>query len=298
MFILGNKSYSKKIKEDINVCRNMTCKKIWQSTLHLKGRSKTEGVSGEGNWITIWPKVHFQGLTCSRNFLLTWFRIFFRAPRGIPKSLRSLSWQRALRRTDVLPSQSHTYTGETPDLLRHLCACITSDSRSRLSFWKISRYCCRPSLVRVCSSVLQLSWYLSVGILQTGRKIMVLKITYQPRNIFSSALFAGKANVPLLLLNQSSDWSTGQTGWATLRKEARALMTSDMISFFLFGCVFGCITKAMPHYWNCPIKIWVSLLKEGMEPVDLRCYCVHYRLAVGGAVIEKQVQQCVVGEMS
>lgn len=58
----------------------------------------------------------------------------------------------------------------TLNLLRYWCACITSDSRSRFSFFKISRYCCRPSLVRVWSSVLQLSWKdLSMGILQTGR---------------------------------------------------------------------------------------------------------------------------------
>lgn len=54
----------------------------------------------------------------------------------------------------------------------------------------------------------------------------------------------------------------------------------------------------MAHNWNCPTKIWVSLVKEGVELVDLWGYCVYYGLTVGGAVIEKQIQQSVVGEMS
>lgn len=71
-----------------------------------------------------------------------------------------------------------------------------------------------------------------------------------------------------------------------------------IISFSFFGFVYACLTKTVPHHWNRPMKIWMSLLEEGMQPVDLRGYRVHYRLAVGGAVIEKQVQQCVIGEMS
>lgn len=54
----------------------------------------------------------------------------------------------------------------------------------------------------------------------------------------------------------------------------------------------------MAYDWNGPIEVWVSLFKEGVELVDLWGHCVHYGLAVGGAVIEKQVQQSVVGEMS
>lgn len=54
----------------------------------------------------------------------------------------------------------------------------------------------------------------------------------------------------------------------------------------------------MTHNWNCPIELWVSLFKQSVQPIDLWCYCVHYGLAIGGAVVEKQVQQCVIGEMS
>lgn len=54
----------------------------------------------------------------------------------------------------------------------------------------------------------------------------------------------------------------------------------------------------MAHYWNRPVEFWVSLFKEGVQPVDLWGHRVHYGLAVGGAVIEKQVQQSVIGEMS
>lgn len=54
----------------------------------------------------------------------------------------------------------------------------------------------------------------------------------------------------------------------------------------------------MAHYRNCPVELWVSLFKEGVQPVDLWGHGVHYGLAVGGAVIEKQVQQSVIGEMS
>lgn len=54
----------------------------------------------------------------------------------------------------------------------------------------------------------------------------------------------------------------------------------------------------MAHYWNSPIELWVSLFKKGVKPIDLWGHCVHYGLAVGGTVIEKQVQQSVVGEMS
>lgn len=54
----------------------------------------------------------------------------------------------------------------------------------------------------------------------------------------------------------------------------------------------------MAHNWNCPAETRVSLFKEGMQSVDLWGHRVHYGLAVGGAVIEKQVQQSVVGEMS
>lgn len=54
----------------------------------------------------------------------------------------------------------------------------------------------------------------------------------------------------------------------------------------------------MSHNWNCPSELWVSLFKESMQSVDLWGNSVHYGLAVGGAVIEKQIQQSVVGEMS
>lgn len=54
----------------------------------------------------------------------------------------------------------------------------------------------------------------------------------------------------------------------------------------------------MAYYWNCPIELWVSLFKESVQPVDLWGHCVHYGLAVRGAVIEKQVQQSVICEMS
>lgn len=239
------------------------CEKIWQRMVHHKSRSKTEGVSGEGNWITIWPKVHFQGLTCNRNFLLTWFRIFFRGPRGIPKSLRSLSWQRALKGTDVPLSQSHTYTGETPDLLCHLCACITSDSRSRLSFWNISRYCCRPSLVRVCSSVLQLSWYLSVWILQTGRKIVVLKMTYEPRNFFFHKLFLlGKQLYPYCfwispLIGQQVKQDEGPWG-----KRGDSL-NHMLIYFFSFLQVFlDALPRLCPTTETAPLKSGCLFLKR------------------------------------
>lgn len=63
-------------------------------------------------------------------------------------------------------------------------------------------------------------------------------------------------------------------------------------------CVSASLTQAMTHYWNCPAEFWVSLFKEGMQPVDLWGHCVHYGLAVGGAVIEKQVQKSVIGEVS
>lgn len=228
-----------------------------------------------------------------------WFRIFFRGPRGIPKSLRSLSWQRALKGTDVPQSQSHTQTGETPDLWCHLCAWFTSDSRSRLSFWKISRYRSRPSLVRVCSSVLQLSWYLSVGILQTGRKIMVFKNDIRAKNIFfSKTILLGKQLYPYCFWISPLIGQQVKQDERPWRKRGESLNYMLHNFYFPFWVFFGCITKAMPHYWNCPSKIWVPLLKEGMQLVDLRSYCVHYRLAVGGAVIEKQVQQCVIGEMS
>lgn len=42
----------------------------------------------------------------------------------------------------------------------------------------------------------------------------------------------------------------------------------------------------------------MSLFKESVQPVDLGGDCVHDGLAVGGTVVEKQVQQSVVGEMS
>ena len=54
----------------------------------------------------------------------------------------------------------------------------------------------------------------------------------------------------------------------------------------------------MANNWNCPFKLWVSLIEEGVKPVDLWGDCVHYGLAVGWAVVEKQVKQSVVGEMS
>lgn len=54
----------------------------------------------------------------------------------------------------------------------------------------------------------------------------------------------------------------------------------------------------MTHDWNCPIELWVSLFKQSMQPVYFWRHCVHYGLAIGGAVVEKQVQQCVIGEMS
>lgn len=53
----------------------------------------------------------------------------------------------------------------------------------------------------------------------------------------------------------------------------------------------------MAHHWNSPIEVGVSLFEEGVERVDLWGHGVHDGLAVGGAVIEKQVQQSVVGEM-
>ena len=39
-------------------------------------------------------------------------------------------------------------------------------------------------------------------------------------------------------------------------------------------------------------------MEEGVQPVDLWGDCVHYGLAVDWAVIEKQVEESVVGEMS
>ena len=39
-------------------------------------------------------------------------------------------------------------------------------------------------------------------------------------------------------------------------------------------------------------------MEEGVQSVDLGGDCVHYGLAVGWAVVEKQVKQSVVGEMS
>ena len=41
----------------------------------------------------------------------------------------------------------------------------------------------------------------------------------------------------------------------------------------------------------------VSLSEELMQPVDLGGHRVHDGLAVGGAVVEEQVQQGVVGEV-
>lgn len=54
----------------------------------------------------------------------------------------------------------------------------------------------------------------------------------------------------------------------------------------------------MAYDWNGPIELWVSLFEESVQPVDLWGDSVHYGLAIGGAVIEKQVQQCVIGEVS
>lgn len=63
-------------------------------------------------------------------------------------------------------------------------------------------------------------------------------------------------------------------------------------------CVFVSLTQAVANYCNCPIEFWVSLFEEGVQPIDLCRHCVHDGLAVGGAVIEKQVEQSVIGEMS
>lgn len=92
-------------------------------------------------------------LTSESHLLLMKLRIFFRGPRGIPNSFRSLSWQRALKGKDI-----------NREMIKHCLWCclkcarlqITSESRSTFSASSISRYCCRPSLVRVCSSVRQL----------------------------------------------------------------------------------------------------------------------------------------------
>lgn len=40
-------------------------------------------------------------LTSESHLLLMKLRIFFRGPRGIPNPFRSLSWQRALKGTDI-----------------------------------------------------------------------------------------------------------------------------------------------------------------------------------------------------
>lgn len=71
-------------------------------------------------------------------------------------------------------------------------------------------------------------------------------------------------------------------------------MTCDWV--WIFSC--ACLTQAVAHYRNSPIEVRVPLPKEGVEHVDLWGHRVHYGLAVGGTVIEKQVQQSVVGEMS
>lgn len=63
-------------------------------------------------------------------------------------------------------------------------------------------------------------------------------------------------------------------------------------------CVCVWITQAMAYDWNGPIELWVPLFEESVQPVDLWSHSVHYGLTIGGAVIEKQVQQCVIGEVS
>lgn len=68
--------------------------------------------------------------------------------------------------------------------------------------------------------------------------------------------------------------------------------------FLLWSCVCACITQAVAHDWHCPDKLWVSLFKEGVQTIDLWGHRVHYGLAIGRAVVEEQVEQSIVGEMS
>lgn len=79
-------------------------------------------------------------------------------------------------------------------------------------------------------------------------------------------------------------------------------MTVTKFLLFMTVClsfsVCVSLTKAMTHYRNFPPELWVSLFKSSVQSVDLRGYCVHYGLAVGWTIIEEQVQQSVVSEMS
>lgn len=53
----------------------------------------------------------------------------------------------------------------------------------------------------------------------------------------------------------------------------------------------------MAHKGHLPLEGWVATLEETVKSVDLCNHGVQDSLAVGGAVVEEEVEQSVVGEM-
>lgn len=111
----------------------------------------------------------------------------------------------------------------------------------------------------------------------------------------------------MLLYPLSGFWSSPLIGqqikkdqWTFwIRDKGKELKFNILVTCYcVIICLCACLTQAMTHNRNCPVEFWVSLFEEGVQPVDLWGHCVYYGLAIGGAVIEKQVEQSVVGKMS
>lgn len=107
-----------------------------------------------------------------------------------------------------------------------VCVCITSDSRSRFSACSVARYCCRPSLVSVCSSVSQFRRHVSSeSTLSPGSNRVGGRFFYSTCckicTLSDQLSFTINSIVPPLwwILNQSSDWLACQTGSVNLRKD-------------------------------------------------------------------------------
>lgn len=144
-----------------------------------------------------------------------------------------------------------------------LCACITSDSRSRFSACSISRNCCKPSLVRICSSVSQFRCEgASEGTWSTGRDRWGDWFSFPSVGKYAIfSLFTVNVIIPpFWLLIQSSDWSAGQTGSANLRNERQReelkfsfLMNCDCVCFCMSYLGYGLLLK-LPH-WTLGVSV-------------------------------------------
>lgn len=54
----------------------------------------------------------------------------------------------------------------------------------------------------------------------------------------------------------------------------------------------------MAANWHSALVVGVSLHEKGVEPVNLKGNCVHDGLTVGGTVVEKHVEQRLVGKVT